>query len=590
MAPRSQPYRFSWPLTPDQVVGIDESFQILFDDVQNGSIKSTVIPIDLSDDDEVENTLGVDHGGTGATSWTAGSVVFAGASGTSLTQDNANVFWDDTNNFLGIGATVRPLGAKLVVTYDGVPIETHSGFANGIQLYTHSNTAFRAPTLALNHSHGTQDLPTVISAGDALGYLTFSGYDGSAYTEGAAIAAVAVGTWETVNNFNAAQLDFYVSSTSSVGNKKRMVLNSEGVLGLGINLLFPSTGSAGLVFIEGTLSGMGANTAGLYADDVAGTVRMFGIDEAGLTGALAMQAANLTAGSVLFAGSTGLIAQNNTKLFWDSTNNELGIGTNNPSAPLHIVNTLLASDTYGTLISTTPGAATNGAGLNVTVNAGYTGSSYSRAIIAIHNSAGVGTDLRLATSSASPATNAGGNMFALATTTGTNVGNFGAAEGGNKNFGLIGKATIDKTNAINIGIAGFARQTLGTPILVGGFFGLMYTEPTYVSAALLVDNGSVAAPIIIARDNGTEVFRVGDGGNVSIGTTTDPSTGTAGLIFGSGTALATMGNNTAGLYADDVSGTVEMFGINEAGTPTQLTGVGAIYNAAKVMQRVVLGI
>jgi hypothetical protein len=48
-------------------------------------------------------TLGVANGGTGTTTaFTAGSVVFAGASGV-YSQDNANFFWDDTNNRLGIG-------------------------------------------------------------------------------------------------------------------------------------------------------------------------------------------------------------------------------------------------------------------------------------------------------------------------------------------------------------------------------------------------------------------------------------------------------------------------------------------------------
>ncbi len=40
----------------------------------------------------------------GATPFTTGSVIFAGASGV-LSQDNANLFWDDTNNRLGIGTT-----------------------------------------------------------------------------------------------------------------------------------------------------------------------------------------------------------------------------------------------------------------------------------------------------------------------------------------------------------------------------------------------------------------------------------------------------------------------------------------------------
>jgi hypothetical protein len=50
----------------------------------------------------VTGTLPVANGGTGtSTAFTTGSVVFAGASGT-YTQDNANLFWDDTNNWLGI--------------------------------------------------------------------------------------------------------------------------------------------------------------------------------------------------------------------------------------------------------------------------------------------------------------------------------------------------------------------------------------------------------------------------------------------------------------------------------------------------------
>ena len=63
----------------------------------------------------VTTTLGVGTGGTGTTTaFTAGSVVFAGASGV-YSQDNANLFWDDTNNRLGIG-TATPSYVLDVVT------------------------------------------------------------------------------------------------------------------------------------------------------------------------------------------------------------------------------------------------------------------------------------------------------------------------------------------------------------------------------------------------------------------------------------------------------------------------------------------
>lgn len=48
-------------------------------------------------------TLATTRGGTGtATSFTAGSIVFAGASGV-YSQDNSNLFWDDSNNRFGVG-------------------------------------------------------------------------------------------------------------------------------------------------------------------------------------------------------------------------------------------------------------------------------------------------------------------------------------------------------------------------------------------------------------------------------------------------------------------------------------------------------
>ena len=81
-------------------------------------------PITTSGTLTLSGTLGVANGGTGTTTqFTAGSVVFAGASGV-YSQDNANLFWDDTNNRLGIGTT-GPTNTLEVV----------SGATNKIRLY-----------------------------------------------------------------------------------------------------------------------------------------------------------------------------------------------------------------------------------------------------------------------------------------------------------------------------------------------------------------------------------------------------------------------------------------------------------------------
>ena len=65
----------------------------------------------------VTGTLPVANGGTGtATAFTAGSVVFAGASGT-YSQSNADFFWDNTNKVLGVGTSnPNAFGGKLAVT------------------------------------------------------------------------------------------------------------------------------------------------------------------------------------------------------------------------------------------------------------------------------------------------------------------------------------------------------------------------------------------------------------------------------------------------------------------------------------------
>ncbi|MDR3450479.1 MAG: hypothetical protein P4M15_12180 [Alphaproteobacteria bacterium] len=77
----------------------------------------------------ISGTLGTGNGGTGTnTTFTQGSVVFAGASG-NYAQDNANFFWDATNHRLGIG-TATP-GAIVSINNPGTSINSFEVHANG---------------------------------------------------------------------------------------------------------------------------------------------------------------------------------------------------------------------------------------------------------------------------------------------------------------------------------------------------------------------------------------------------------------------------------------------------------------------------
>jgi hypothetical protein len=75
-----------------------------------------------------QNAIGVpasvDIGGTGSTSFTAGSVPFS--NGTIITEDNANLFWDDTNNRLGIGTTTPIDELSVVGAVDLIHTSTES--------------------------------------------------------------------------------------------------------------------------------------------------------------------------------------------------------------------------------------------------------------------------------------------------------------------------------------------------------------------------------------------------------------------------------------------------------------------------------
>ncbi|MFZ9263872.1 MAG: hypothetical protein ACO222_01765 [Polynucleobacter sp.] len=89
------------------------------------------------------NPLAVTSGGSGTTTaFTAGSVPFAGASGV-YSQDNANFYWDDTNNRLGIG-TATPVG-PLDITNSGTQQYLSNGTATGTATGTvYSTLAMRS--------------------------------------------------------------------------------------------------------------------------------------------------------------------------------------------------------------------------------------------------------------------------------------------------------------------------------------------------------------------------------------------------------------------------------------------------------------
>lgn len=474
---------------------------------------------------------------------TAGSVVFASATNT-YGQDNANLFWDDGNNRLGLGttgpnATLGVAGRALIGNVDtggvlGVfasattPVAVIQGnsLASGdtfLSIAAGSVTAgdTYAVNASVNNSSGNAFFH--IQQNGTGGHAVMSMLVGAATTgDPRALFAINGGQAWSIGLDNSDADCFKISASSGLGTNDALSISTALNVAIGTSL-FPSTGTFSLIFADGTAPAtMGSNTAAIYADDVAGTVKMFVISEDGVTGQIAtvggsgsgaaltrvddtnvtltlggtpttalLAATSLTlgwtgtlgvtrggtgtgtaftAGSVVFAGASGVYGQDNGNLFWDDGNDRLGIGTASPSAALHIS---ISSNTLPTAI-------------------------YERDVN----------------------TNTAVNRW---TTGGTSDWNIGLRATGDSNFHIFS-------------------------------FGITADAMTFERSS----------------------------GNVAIGTTVFPSTGTATLVFGDGTVPATMGSNTAAIYANDTGGTVNMYGINEAGTVTQLTGLTAAYTITNV--------
>lgn len=273
---------------------------------------------------DITGTLGVGNGGTGSTSFTAGSVVFS--NGSILAQDNASLFWDDTTNRLGIG-TIAPDAELQVAT-------SVTGGARGIISSQHSTDAF-GPQIRTRKSRGTNAVPTIVANGDNMGSLKPEGFEGSAYITGGKIrfsvdGAPAAGSMPT-------RIEFY-SGTSGDG-LERMRIDNTGKIGIGttapgyplevVGQIRTSNPVGGLVFPDGTTMTTAAGTS---------------------TGLTSTTDLNLAADSDANGSGEMFFATNGTNRMKIANGGFVGIGTTSPSTEFHLATSSIAA-TRGILVS-----------------------------------------------------------------------------------------------------------------------------------------------------------------------------------------------------------------------------------------------
>jgi hypothetical protein len=260
------------------------------------------------------NTVPISKGGTGSTSFTAGSVVFAGSS--TLTQDNANLFWDATNKSLTVGpARIHNVGTNSFFAGSNAGSLTNTGtnqvgIGPGALSGASSNSGYSVAVGVNALNTGGTGVNTAI--GDSvMSNAAFAGYNNTAVGAGAMKNAIGSNlSYNVVVGTNAGPV---IDGTNYPNGAWNTLMGDWAghVLTTGSNNTFIGH------FAGGSLLTSTKNT---YLGDSAGSASTDGLTNATAIG----YNAQVTASNALILGGTGSNAVS------------VGIGITAPSATLDV--------------------------------------------------------------------------------------------------------------------------------------------------------------------------------------------------------------------------------------------------------------
>ena len=286
--------------------------------------------------------LNSNSSGGGLPTFTEGSVLFAGPGGV-ISEDNANFFWDATNNRLG-----------LLTTTPNHTLELGENNAN-IQLWNNSQIRFR-------DNGGTERTAIYMDASNNLNVGTSAGgnlvfINGPTYTERARINNTGnflIGTTAdsarlTVVGAGTTSGTYTAQFHNSTGSNNALVIRDDGRVGIGTSapdnaLHVEQTGT----FYQARIRGASPNNSGglIIQND---SSQSLNIEVTGTT-----ELGNPSSGIISPTGGLTKIqlgANRNTPLFTLLTaTGNVGIGTTIPSARLHVVGADTLSGTNALLI------------------------------------------------------------------------------------------------------------------------------------------------------------------------------------------------------------------------------------------------
>jgi hypothetical protein len=338
---------------------------------------------------------------------TTGSVLFAGASG-AIAQDNSQLFWDDTANALGIG-TATPgvfFGSKFAVLHS-----TDHAIASVISLGVGTDAVLILGTFTPGDVALFCDESDSIKLKVALGDVTTDAarlantkvtiqQDGSV-----GIGVTTIGNYMLqIHQAAVGEECIKIRATNTGGYSDMVWFDSadvqKGGIGFGnstvpntlasLNFFFSpgavdwvmsdavtnwfrwyaTTGSVGFEMANGGSAAVSLASTGKLRYNTTGQIFQTSLNGAAYFNVPQLEAA-LTSGSVVFANSSGRLAQDNANLFWDDTNNRLGINDATPSEALDVtgsINMTVSLFRGGTKVVGAQGAAVADAAGGATVD------------------------------------------------------------------------------------------------------------------------------------------------------------------------------------------------------------------------------
>jgi len=183
------------------------------------------------------------------------SGVFGGSGGLfTFTPTTEEVFLDNAVSGAGAGPALAigtplasPLSAGGIMLtgstigvgtqFSGV-LEIHNPYSNGVSIFTHSSTSFRAPITQYYKSRGTQTVPTAVLNADILAYPNqIFAFDGSVYGPGCTLEPRATENWNSTSHGCA--WDFFVVENTTTNQFRAVQIDNTGNVGIGYNTIGP---------------------------------------------------------------------------------------------------------------------------------------------------------------------------------------------------------------------------------------------------------------------------------------------------------------------------------------------------------------